>query len=282
MIALPAEPTRNGTTPHPVAARGGDPLEYVSVSRLKSFLSCRLRFYFEKVLAIPKPTSPALHFGRAVHAALQQFNKARWRGGDTSETAVIAAFGAAFASPEPGQPVEWKDADEPSELRAKGENLLSAFLAAGVHPLDEKPMGVEVAVEAHHPDLALPLFGVLDLVKASRRVVDYKTCASTPGDLTLEAWLHEVQTTAYALLVEHATEAPGAGTDLVFLVKTKAPKIIVHPVEPPTQVQRDRFARLVEVYATGVANEAYYPSPGQHCAWCSYRTECSAWKGGTA
>ncbi|MBI5767871.1 MAG: PD-(D/E)XK nuclease family protein [Verrucomicrobia bacterium] len=278
MIALPADPTRNGSPPPPVETPGGDPLEYISVSRLKSFLSCRLRFHFEKVLAITKPVSPALHFGRAIHAALQHFNKARWRGGDASDTAVIAAFTESFAHPEPGHTVEWTDANEPAELRAKGETLLRAFLAAGVHSLDEKPMGVEVAVEAHHPDLALPLFGVLDLVKSDRRVVDYKTCAATP-DPALELWLHETQVTAYALLVEHATEAPSTGTDLAFLVKTKTPKIIVHPVAPPTQVQRDRFARLVEVYANGVANEAYYPSPGQHCAWCAYRTECAAWKG---
>lgn len=278
MIALP-DPTRNGTPPEPMEARGGDPLEYVSVSRLKGFLTCRLRFHFEKVLAIAKPVSPALHFGRAVHAALQQFNKSRWRGGDTSEAAVIAAFAESFANPELGQPVEWSDADEPGELRVKGENLLRAFLAAGVHPLDEKPMGVEVAVEADHPSLALPLFGVLDLVKADRRVVDYKTCASTPGDPSLEAWLHEVQTTAYALLVEHATEGASTGTDLIFLIKKKVPAVVVTSVEPPTQTQRDRFARLVEVYATGVANEAYYPSPGQHCAWCQYRAECAAWKG---
>ena len=274
MIALP-EATRNGTTPQPVIST--DPLEYVSVSRLKGFLTCRLRFYFEKVLALPKPVSPALHFGRAVHAALQHFNKARWRNGDTSEPAVVAAFLESF-TPEPGQVIAWTDAEEAGELRAKGETLLRAFLAAGVHSLNEKPMGVEVAVEAHHPDLALPVFGVLDLVKADRRVVDYKTCASTP-DLTLESWLHEIQTTAYALLVEESAGTESTGTDLVFLVKTKTPKIIVHAIAPPTPVQRDRFARLVEVYATGVANEAYYPSPGQHCSWCSYRSECGVWKG---
>ncbi len=91
------------------------PLEYVSVSRLKSFLSCRLRFHFEKVLAIAKPVSPALHFGRAVHAALQRFNLARWRGGDASEAAVIAAFAESLANPAPGQQIDWKDADEPGE-----------------------------------------------------------------------------------------------------------------------------------------------------------------------
>jgi putative RecB family exonuclease len=278
MIAA-AEHTRNGSPPEALATGGGDPLEYVSVSRLKSFLSCRLRFHFEKVLAITKPISPSLHFGRAVHTALQHFNKARWRGGDTSDAAVVTEFIAAFANPEPGTKIEWSDTDEAEGLRAKGESLLRAFLAANVHAFDEKPMGVEVAVEARHPDLALPLFGVLDLVKANRRVVDYKTTGQTP-DVRFEAWIHEVQTTAYALLVEHATEMASAGADLVFLVKTKTPKIVVHGVEPPTLVQRDRFARLVETYANGVANEVYYPSPGQHCAWCSYRAECSAWRGG--
>jgi putative RecB family exonuclease len=109
--------------------------------------------------------------------------------------------------------------------------------------------------------------------------VDYKTCASTP-DLAVEPWLHEIQTTTYALLVEHSTEAPSTGTDLVFLVKTKTPKILVHGVAPPTHAQRDRFAALVEVYATGVANEHYFPQPGMQCAWCHYRTECSQWTGG--
>jgi putative RecB family exonuclease len=278
MIAISVDPGRNGVPAAPVATRG-DPLEYVSVSRLKGFLTCRLRFYFEKVLAIVKPVSPALHFGRAVHAGLQCFNTARWRGTSTSEAVVITAFADAFTHPEPGQIVEWKDGDEPGELRTKGEALLRAFLGSNLHPLDEKPMGVEVAIEANPPTLALPLFGVLDLVKFNRRVVDYKTCASAP-DPGLDPWLHEIQTTGYALLVEHSTESASTGTDLVFLVKTKTPKIIVLSVEPPDQVQRDRFARFVEIYATGVVNSTYYPSPGQHCGWCGFRTECAAWKGG--
>lgn len=279
MIAL-SENTRNGTHPPPTTAMG-DPLEYVSVSRLKSFLSCRLRFYFEKVLVIPKTVSPSLHFGKAVHAALQHFNKARWRGGDTSEAAILAAFEKAFTTVEAGKPVVWAEDQQPEELSAKGATLLRAFLLSNVHPLEEKPMGVEVRVEATHPALALPLLGVLDLVKANRRVVDYKTIAATP-EVALESWLHEVQTTAYALLVEQATEQESTGTDLVFLVKTKNPKIIVHAVEPPDQTQRDRFAKLVEVYATGVANEAYFPSAGQHCAWCDYRNECAQWTGGAS
>ncbi len=158
MIALPSDPALNGTHAVPFEGASRDPLEYVSASRLKGFLSCRLRFYFEKVLAVPKPVAPSLHFGRAIHAALQAFNKARWRGGDTSEAAVVAAFETAFAHPE-GQ-VAWST-DKADDLRTMGETLVRAFLNAKVHG-DEKPMGVEVQVRAELPGLALPVLGVLD------------------------------------------------------------------------------------------------------------------------
>lgn len=285
MIATPnppaptSPPGKNGHLPHEEKFQGGDPLEYVSVSRLKSFLGCRLKFYFEKVLALPKPTSPSFHFGKAVHAGLQHYNKARWRGGDASETAVVAAYQKAFDEPEDKQTVAYESADDAAELRAKGEPLLKAFLTSRQLAPEKKPMAVELSLRAEFPALALPLLGVIDLVESDLTTVDYKTVASTP-DPSLEAWLHEIQLTAYSLLVEEATGEASPGSELVFLVKTKTPKVIPHRLPPPTQAQRDKFHRLVEVYANGVANEAYYPSPGQQCSWCSFREECAAWKGG--
>ena len=57
--------------------------------------------------------------------------------------------------------------------------------------------------------------------------VDFKTCASTP-DLELEAFNHEIQLTLYQLLIESATGERVDGRELVFLVKTKTPKVIVN------------------------------------------------------
>ena len=55
-------------------------LETISASRLNSFHSCRLKFYFRYVLEIAKPISAAQFLGRAVHGALQRWSNARWRG----------------------------------------------------------------------------------------------------------------------------------------------------------------------------------------------------------
>jgi putative RecB family exonuclease len=279
MIAPASQPGSNGTAKHTDEKRSTDPLEYVSASRLKNFLSCRLRFYFEKVLALPRPLAPNLHLGKAVHAGLQHYNKARWRGGDASEQAVLAAFNTAFEHPEDDAKVNWDEADDEGEAKTKGEAVLSAFLAHQQNLIEPLPMGVEVSVHAELPSLALPLLGVIDLVKADRTTVDYKTVGSTPN-VEQEAWQHEIQLTAYALLIEDATNEPSPGSELVFLVKTKSPKVLVHRSPPATQLQRDRFARLVEIYANGVTNEHYHPSPGMQCSWCSFRQECSRWKGG--
>ncbi len=276
MIAIPSQ---NGHAPPGELPSRGDPLEYVSASRLKSFLTCRLKFFYEKVQKLKKPTGPNLHFGKAVHAGLQHYNLARWRGGDRSEDSVVGAFHEAYDRDNPLEPVSWEGPEERAELRAKGDPLIRAFLATQVNAPDQKPAGVEVSLEAEIPSLALPLLGVIDLLKADYCPVDYKTIGSTP-DLRLESWLHEIQITGYSLLIEDATGEKAPGGELVFLVKTKTPKVISHFLPAPTQTQRDRFARLVETYATGVANEDYYPSPGMHCGWCPFRAECSAWKGG--
>ena len=66
--------------------------EHISPTAAKAYLGCSLRFYFERVACIPKPTPPALHVGKAVHRALQVFHLARWRGQDDSVEMVTATY----------------------------------------------------------------------------------------------------------------------------------------------------------------------------------------------
>ena len=72
--------------------------EHISPSAAKGYLGCSLRFYFERVACIPRPTAPALHLGKAVHRALQAFHLARWRGQDDSVKMVTAAYEEAFVA----------------------------------------------------------------------------------------------------------------------------------------------------------------------------------------
>jgi putative RecB family exonuclease len=255
----------------------GNPLEYVSASRLKSFLTCRLKFYYEKVLGLPAPSSPNLQIGKAVHAGLEAFHHAKWEGGDSSTPAVVEAYHAAYKRLEDEDPVDYGDKDR-EDCIAIGERTLRAYLESELAN-DRRPIrGVEAYLRRDPDILPLPLVGVLDLVRDGGVPVDFKTVATTP-DLAEEAWAHDLQMVAYWLLLTDATDEVAAPAELVYLVKTKTPKVIRHQLPPVTETQVERFRRLTEVYVDAVQRQDYYPSPGMQCRWCAFRNQCRAWNG---
>ena len=54
-------------------------LSTVSASRLNTFHSCRLKFYFNYVLGLARSKTGAQHIGSTVHFTLKLWNLARWR-----------------------------------------------------------------------------------------------------------------------------------------------------------------------------------------------------------
>lgn len=258
-------------------SKPGDPLAYISASRLKSFLTCRLKFYFEKVLGLKAPASPNLQIGKAVHAGLQHFHTARWRGNDASPEPVLEAYRRAYDELEAADTVDYKGKDR-EECIATGERVIQAYLGSILVDDPRRIMGVEVYLRSESIGLPLPLVGVLDLVRDGPTPLDFKTVGSTP-DLAQEAWANELQLTCYHLLLGDATgETPDHG-ELVYLVKLKSPRVIRHELQAVTDTQIDRLKSLAETYTKGVSGEDYYPSVGMHCRWCSFRSECAAWTG---
>jgi putative RecB family exonuclease len=270
--------TRTAPPPFATVAEKNDPLKYLSASRLKSYLTCPLKFYFEKVLAIPKPTSPAAHLGKAVHAGLAIYHGNQWRGGETSPLFVASRFAAEFNKLEGVQPVKWDEPGDRVDALESGAKLIHAYIADSETRPTEKPIGIEVSLEAEIPGIPIPLVGIADLVREGNKLTDFKTTGVTPNPL-IEAWQHELQVTAYDLLIEDNTGQRVSEAELVFLVKTKTPKIIRQKLPAPDDTQRARFKALAWIYVNGVQSKNYYPCPGQHCAWCPFKAECRQWKG---
>jgi putative RecB family exonuclease len=246
MIAA-LEPLTGSPTPAPVKHRGrtkAELLQTVSASRLNAWLGCRLRFYFRYVGGIVKPNTPARHVGTVVHAVLQQWNLARWRRTPLDAETVQTVFEQAWTTGEEA-PIDW-DADEPeAAVKAAALGLVEMYFRETPIPPDEKPEAVEVSVEKDLAARGLPkLVGVIDLVRAEGRIVDFKTTGKTPNP---EMALHsnDVQLTAYALLYREATERRESALELHHLVKTKMPKLVVTESGPATEAQERRFYRLV-------------------------------------
>jgi len=244
--------------------------EPVSASRLTLFHSCRLKFFFRYVEKLSKPASGALFVGQAVHHALQQWSTRRWKGITATSEEIRQSYEDYWKEEEQ---VEWEEGEKETQ-RTKAWGLVEHYLANTPIPLEEKPMAVEVSVEADLSSLGFPtLRGVIDLVRPGAVIVDFKTSATSPSaDYVLHK--NETQLTAYGLLYREATGEKESGFELHHLIKTKVPKLIVTKHDPISEKQRSRLFRSIESYMEGVEREDYVPSPGLQCAACEFFSEC--------
>jgi len=252
--------------------------ERVSPSRLGCWLQCRLKFFFRYVLGLPQSNSPSLHLGKTVHAVLQLWNLARWKGVPAPLAELEASHDALFLD-EGEEAVPWESEEERGTTKVKGRSLLSVYLEETNIPFNEKPLGVEVRMEADLQSHGLPnLGGIVDLVRPGGIIVDYKTAAQTP-DPRMALHQHETQLTSYALLYRDATGEKEGGVELHHLVKLKKPKAVITQAPPATEGKINRLFRTMESYVSGVQREDFVPSPGLHCSYCPFFAQCRKWEG---
>jgi putative RecB family exonuclease len=278
MIAI-AQQSGGKTSVKPAAIdRVAELQKTISASRLNLWLQCRLKFYFRYFLQIQKPPTPAMHAGSTVHAVLQQWNMARWRRESFDIEKFKALFGNEWVALQDGAQIKWGDGQ--GEEQASAWRALEHYFAQTPIKPDERPEAVEVSVEADLSPHGLPtLVGVIDLVRAGARIVDFKVVGKTP-EPEKAAHIHEIQLTSYSLLYRNATGKREAGLELHHLVKTKAPKLIVSSLPPSTEQQRTRLLRQIESYQSGLDRRDFVPSPGLHCNSCEFISECRVWCGG--
>lgn len=250
---------------------------HISPTAARLYLSCGLKFYFERVAEIKRPTAPGLHLGKSVHAALQAFHLARWRGGDDSPGATETAFRDAFWRLEREEgPVEFADGAEREKSLDAGLRVVRAYLESP-EALQGKPVGVEVYLSESIPGLPVPLAGAIDLVQADLCPVDFKSAASRP-DPDQAAFENELQLVCYQLLIEATAGKAPPSLDLVYLVKTKTPQVIRVKVPPAEDGRKDRAVAMLNAAVDGIAEGRFHPAPGMQCSWCAYRQECMRWE----
>jgi putative RecB family exonuclease len=249
---------------------------HISPSAAKCYLGCSLKFFFERVACIRKGTPAALHLGKAVHAALQAFHIARWRGADDSPETIAAAYEKAFSDLERDEgPVNFDDAGEREKCRLDGLRVVAAYLDSP-EAMSERPRAVEVLLKEDIPGLSVPLTGAMDLVEGDFTAVDFKSAAAKP-DPANAAFDHEIQLVSYQLLMEAATGETPPSLDLVFLVKTKTPQIIRVKSPPADMHRKRRVTALLETAVEGIASNRHHPQPSLACSWCQFKNECMAW-----
>jgi len=253
-------------------------LEYLSASRLKCWQTCRRQFYFRYVERIKTPTAPALFIGQQVHEILKLHNWSRWKGEPFDPAWLKSEFSDSWEEGLQADQIKWKKAADEAKAKEQAWAMLKTYFEQSPVPFSETPEGVEVEVECHLDRFDIRLIGIIDLVRPSGLIIDYKTAARAPS-VSAGSQQHATQLACYGLLYREATGTVESGFELHYLIKTKQPKILVTTLAPMSGRMQDELYRLIDDYLEGIAAEAWIPSPGQHCSWCDHATECQRFSG---
>jgi hypothetical protein len=211
-----------------------------------------------------------------VHLILQTWNLARWRNLPFDLPSLKPKFEANWVEKQKDQNIRWDN--EEKEQKKTSWSLLETYFRQTPIPVNERPQAVEVSVEADLAKHGLPmLIGVIDLVRAGGKVVDFKTSGQTPN-AERAVHLNETQLSSYAVLYRASVGKPESGLELHHLVKLKSPKLVVTSMEPMKPHQQTRLFRIMESYLNGLDRQDWIPSPSpMACACCEYFNECRRW-----
>jgi CRISPR/Cas system-associated exonuclease Cas4 (RecB family) len=248
-------------------------LRSASASRISTFLSCRLKFYYQYVEGLSADKSGARLVGSAVHQVLRKWNLARWRKQAITNEGLKHELSRFLDD----TGVKWQP-QERKEQEDQSWALVNTYLTETPIPPNESAEGVEVSVEADLTAQGLTrLVGILDLVRPGGKIVDFKTAAQTPNP-EKAAHLHEIQLSVYGVLYRESTGKKESGFELHNLVKLKTPKLVVVTAPQMTEQQKKRLFKQIESYLNGVQRQDWVPSPSpMSCACCEFFNQCRKW-----
>ena len=253
---------------------------YVSASRLNLWLKCPLAWKLHYVDGIRRPTSPSLFLGKVVHFGLEAAYRHLHLGVKLDAGQVVQKMLDGWGGLIDEETVTFDSVADEQALRQQACDLVQTYLAS--MPQDEKPVAVEVALEAPlvdpdtGEDLGLPLVGVIDLVLAGPLIVDFKTAARSSEPMAIS---HEIQLSSYAHLLRHHTRRVESGLEIRSLIKTKQPKVEFHAYPARTRSHFRRLFAVVREYLDALDSGRFNYRPGFGCAMCDYRRECQDWNG---
>ena len=257
---------------------------YISASRLNCWLKCPLAFRLRYIDGIRLPTSPALFLGKVVHFGLEGAYRHLQLGVRLDAEQVVQKMLDGWATLIDEDDVTFDSVADEQAMQKQACELVKSYLVTV--PPDEKPLAVEVALEAPlvdpetGEDLGMPLVGVIDLVLEGENgpvIADFKTAARSSEPMEI---LHEIQLSSYAWLYRQVAARKEAGIEIRSLIKTKQPKCEFHPYAARTDAHFRRLFSVIREYLDALDSGRFNYRPGFGCAMCDYRRECQEWRPG--
>ena len=259
--------------------------DYISPTRLNTWLSCPLKFKLRYVHGIKQPTSPSLFLGKRVHDALEFFYRHRQDGQHVSAAEVSQHIVETWAEAASDEDMHFESCDDENALRQQTVGLVRTYLD-GRESDEGFPIAVESPLECPlvdpdtGDDLGIALFGFVDLILEDGSgpvIVDFKTSARSSAPLDI---VHEIQLSCYAYAFRQVFGQTEQELQIRSLIKTKTPKIETHRYPARNGTHFRRLFAVIRAYLDDLHSNRFVYRPSWMCSMCDFRdTHCRAWQG---
>ncbi|WP_407566327.1 UvrD-helicase domain-containing protein [Streptomyces sp. 184] len=239
--------------------------------------TCALQWFLGREVRAGEPASAAQGFGLVVHALADEVASGRTPADlDALMERLDGVWdGLAFDAP-------WKSAQEKEHARAALERFLRwHVLERGRRPVaSERDFDVTLKAGTYEVQIKGTMDRVEEDDEGRAYVVDFKTGKSRP---TGPEVAEHAQLAVYQAAVAEGAAGPErtvpGGAELVHL-RIGAPVREGGDALPKVQQQPppegDWVPRMLATAAARVLDERFGPTPGDHCAQCTFRSSCSA------
>lgn len=272
--------SQNLLTRDSLAMRNGGVWDYISPSRLNTWLACPLKFKLKYIDGIRTPTSPAAFVGKAVHRGLECFYRHRQLELTLAPDDVTQRLSDDWDQVVADEAMVFPTTTDEQACRRQAMILVQAYLTH-ISSAEPRPLAVEAAVEAplvdpaSGEDLGVPLVGVMDLVLpdvGGPIIADFKTTARSGEPLEIS---HQIQLGCYAYLFRQAAGSREGGLEIRNIVKTKLPKVEFHRYARRNEKHFARLFAVIRAYLDDLHTGKFLYRPGLGCAMCDFRGPCT-------
>jgi hypothetical protein len=250
----------------------------LSATRITTWLSCGLRYYFRYVARVEPSWKPAaLAFGHAIHSSLEMFHVELINRRRITAQQIVDIFRADWAAAQLDE-LRFKEGDDAAQLERLGVTLVRAYVTANAGlPViaAEVPFDLPL-LDPTTGDVMAGLFlrGVFDVLLERDGIVELKTAARAYDEGTLS---RHIQLTAYHYAYRYLYDRDPT-IRVIALLKQRRPKIESYSVT--RTIEDDAwFAHLAAMVARGIDAGVFAPNPSWHCSDCEYAAQCRVWCG---
>jgi len=249
--------------------------EFVTLDALEAWLSCRLRWKLTRDQPPDAEPPPWEHLQKCILDSVLHYHRLRAQIGKVHYVAVQEFFWDMFErqSHDASQRYD-RPGDRARDMRA-GEAVLEKYVA--MCPAEAPQLlGTGLFLKTQVPGILVRIQVRADFLRLGLIPVLLKVTRESP-DALLEAFRLAPWAAAITSAIQEQFGRAPQSLEAIYFVANESPEVVrltipFAPSETPAKLHH-----WLTAFSGSQVDEAVFPMPGSHCAFCPFREPCAKW-----